>query len=285
VNESKPLIAGLGEVLWDLLPDGSQLGGAPANFAAHAAALGAKAILISAVGNDSMGEKAIEMLGRLNIDHTNVARCDHPTGTVQIEVVDGEPTYEITKNVAWDHCVWHEGLAEVAESLDAVCFGTLFQRSITSHETTRRFLQATCSECLRIFDVNLRQDFFSDEVITESLEHANVLKLNHRELAVVSKVVGIEADKQSFIQEICKRFELKLATLTCGADGSWMGNTDTVHFCPSIPAEVVDTVGAGDSFTAAMVVGTLKQKPIPQVHADASRLAVSVCSHSGAIKI
>ena len=282
-RDSNPVVAGLGEVLWDIFPDGSRIGGAPANFAAHAAALGANVFLVSAVGNDPLGNQTIEMLDQLNVNLDNVSRNEYPTGTVVVQISEGDPSYDITKNVAWDFCGWNHGLEQLADSVDAVCFGTLFQRSAASRETTQRFLNATKLDCLRVFDVNLRQNYYSDEIIAESLKLANVVKLNEEELPVVANAIGIDYEFASSPKEILERFDLKMIALTCGSEGSHLftpsGNSD---FCAAVPVSVIDTVGAGDSFTAAVVIGMLNHQPVPQFHQMASQIAARVCGQSGA---
>ena len=281
-RDSNPVVTGLGEVLWDMFPDGSRLGGAPANFAAHAAALGADAFLVSAVGNDPLGDQTIEMLDRLQVNHDNVARNSHPTGTVEVEISGGNPVYDITTEVAWDFCIWNHVLEQLAESTDAVCFGTLFQRSETNRETTKRFLNATRPGCLRVFDVNLRQNFYSNEMIVESLKLANVLKLNEDELPVVANAIGIQCHFELSPKEILERFDLKMVALTCGSGGSHLFTPGGHDFCAAEPVNVIDTVGAGDSFTAAVVIGMLGDQPLEKLHQTASQNAAKVCGQAGA---
>lgn len=283
-TKRKPIVAGLGEVLWDILPTSPRLGGAPANFAAHAAALGAEASLVSSIGSDTLGDQTIEILRRRNVETAFVSRNDDPTGTVQVDISGGEPSYTISKNVAWDQCLWGNSLEGFADSLDAVCFGTLFQRSAVSRKTTQRFLAATRPDCLRVFDVNLRQKFYSGEIIVDSLQAANILKLNDSELSIVAKAIGIDANTETFLPQVCERFDLELVALTCGANGSWLGDATTTHFCAATPVAVVDTVGAGDSFAAAVVFGLLNGQPIVEVHEKASQLAAKVCGYSGAVQ-
>lgn len=253
------------------------------NFAAHAAALGANVFLISAVGNDPLGDQVIEMLGRLNVSHQHVSRNEHDTGTVEVQISDGEPSYDIAKDAAWDFCAWKSEFKSFAQSLDAVCYGTLFQRSTTNRETTQRFLGATRPDCLRVFDANLRQNFYSSEIIVESLKLANVLKLNEDELPIVAESIGIRYDTESSPREILQRFNLKMVVLTCGSDGSHLFTSAGHDFCPAAPVKVIDTVGAGDAFTAAVVMGMLGETSIGEMHQMASQLAARLCGQTGAI--
>jgi len=259
------------------------LGGAPANFSCHAAELGAESFLVSAVGDDSLGEEAITKLNRHQVYTDYVHRNKHPTGTVKIDLAAGEPSYCITQNVAWDFCRWSSRLAALTATLDAVCFGTLFQRSPVGEETVRKFLSATKPECFRIFDVNLRQKFYSSDVILESLKHANVLKLNNDELPIIAKAVCVDSDQNTFLKTVIQKYDLKLVALTCGADGSYL-TTPTQHdFCPATPTEVVSTVGAGDAFTASLTMGMLNKLPIKTINKMASKLAAKICAQSGAV--
>ena len=275
-------VGGLGEVLWDVFPTYRCFGGAPANFASHAAALGANAFLVSAVGNDELGRLALAELNTLKIDATCVSCNENPTGNVQIQLADSEPEYEIANHVAWDFCEWTSALESFAQSVDAVCFGTLFQRSPTSQETTKRFLSATSENCLRVFDVNLRQNFFSDEVIIGSLKLANVLKINSAELPIVLRAVGIPDNAENAVDSLLEQFDLKLIALTRGAEGSLLVTPDERNSCAAIPVDAVDTVGAGDSFTACVVMGMLHGMELPAINILANEIAAHVCEQSGA---
>ncbi len=281
-RNSRWRVSGLGELLWDVFPTHRCLGGAPANFASHAAALGADAFLITAVGNDELGRLATAELSKLTIDTTHVSINTHPTGYVQVQLADGEPEYDIASDVAWDFCDWNSVLEPFAQTIDAVCFGTLFQRSRASRETTKRFLSATPKSCLRVFDVNLRQDFYSDELIVDSLKLANVLKINRAELPIVLRAAGMSVHDENSIDSLLEKFDLKLIALTLGAEGSLLVTPDERNTCDAPKVEAVDTVGAGDSFTACIVAGMLRGMELSTINTLANEIAAQVCRRSGA---
>lgn len=278
---SKHKILGFGEVLWDVFPDGERLGGAPANFAVHAASMGADAFLVSCVGRDQRGDEAIRMLQQRSVNTDFVSRCDKPTGAVEVALTDGQPKYTICEDAAWDHCPWNASLAALAGSLDAVCFGTLFQRSAASRQTLRKFLQLTREDCLRVFDVNLRQEFYDEETLLTSLGLANVLKLNDEELPVVAKITGIEAEPESASKALVAKYDLDLVALTCGSAGALLTNATEQNHCPALDVEVSDTVGAGDAFTASIVIGLLKLQAIETLNRNANQAAATACSRAG----
>jgi fructokinase len=278
-------IAGLGEVLWDAFPDGEKFGGAPANFTCHCGMLGATAYVVSAIGNDMRGELAAEFLNQQGVNTSGLAVLDdHETGVVIVTLdANGQPSYEIKEGVAWDHIPWSDTLEGIAQSLDAVCFGSLCQRDPNSRETITRFLSATPRGCLRVFDINLRQSFYNDDVIRESLERADVLKLNDDELPVVASLYEIEGSDEETLKALLKLCGLKLAALTRGERGSLMVMPDAVSDLPGIEVDIVDTVGAGDAFTAAMITGHLNGASLADINTSANRVAASVCSHPGAV--
>lgn len=276
-------VVGLGEMLWDVFPTGPVFGGAPANVACHAATLGAEAAMVSCVGTDELGEKAIAALAERGVDTGAVAQsADYPTGTVQVQVAEGgQPSYEITRDVAWDHIPWSPEVEGLARQADAVCFGSLAQRSGTSRETIHRFLRATRPDCLRVFDVNLRQDFFNDQVLLESIELANVLKLNDDEAPIVARAcLGEELEDP--IDRLAERHDLRLVALTQGSKGAVLAAGTQRHEESAPPTKIADTVGAGDSFTAAMILGTLAGRPLAEIAARAAAVAAYVCSQPGA---
>ena len=281
---AQPLIVGLGEILWDLLPSGKQLGGAPANFAYHAQALGGESLVVSAVGKDELGR---EILGRLdalalNAMHVAVDGC-HPTGTVTVALDRaGTPAYTIHEHVAWDFIPQAPQLLALAAETDAVCFGSLAQRSPVSRATIHAFLRATPAAALRIFDINLRQSFYSREVIDASLRLSNVLKLNHEELPRAAQLLAIAGDEMDVLRELSARYGLRLVALTRGARGSILYTQEGVSGHAGFPAEVVDTVGAGDAFAAALALGLLRGHDLERINADANRVAAYVCSQPGA---
>lgn len=286
-KDSQFTLVGLGELLWDLLPTGRQLGGAPANFAFHAQALGEEGKVVSCVGTDDLGHEAIELLQQLELDSSYVAFDDvHPTGTVTVQLhTNGTPCYKIHEGVAWDYMSWCDELAELAPSCDAVCFGTLAQRNHATRQSIRRFLESTRPECLRVFDINLRQSYFDASCIHESLELANVLKVNDEELPVAARLLQVGAGESEFLAEVANRYSLHLIAVTKGASGSRLFTSDYDGEQQPEPMEVVDTVGAGDSFAAAMTVGLLRGCDMDMIHRTANRLASYVCTQAGAMPV
>ena len=279
------VVVGIGEVLWDVYPDGAHLGGAPANFACHAAALGAQAWIISAVGADELGDRAVSQLRAQGARVDHIARDrEHATGRVNVTLdAEKRPTFEIATDAAWDHIPWSDGLEQLAGRADAVCFGTLAQRSPVSRETLHRFLSATRPSALRMFDVNLRQDFHDREMIERSLELASAVKLNENELPVVASLRGIRpARTPATLKALARRYGLQLVALTCGPRGAILVAGDEESVEPSTAVRVVDTVGAGDAFTAALVCDFLRGVSLTEANRRANAIAAFVCSRSGA---
>jgi fructokinase len=278
-------IIGLGEVLWDVFPGGAVFGGAPANFACHIAGLGERAAMVSAVGDDRLGRGAIAALEARGVDASHV-RVDqhHPTGTVDVAINSaGVASYLFAADTAWDHLAWEPTLESLARSCAAVCFGTLAQRSNQSRQTIRRFVEAAGASSLRVFDVNLRQGFFDSETIRESLQLATVLKLNAEELPVVAAACGVAGTSSlGTLQGIRQRQGLQAAVLTLGAEGSIIVTDREISEQPAVAVKVVDTVGAGDAFTAAVVIGLLRRLPLAVIHRHAASLAGFVCTQRGA---
>jgi fructokinase len=283
-TSGKPLVVGLGEILWDLLPAGSRLGGAPANFAFHAHMLGGEGIPLSCVGNDDPGREIFDRLAALGLrsDFIAVDR-DHETGTVSVQLNPaGEPSYVIHRDVAWDFIPFGARQKDLAGRADAVCFGSLAQRSPVSASSIRSFLDATRPSALRIFDVNLREQFYGREVIEASLLRANVLKINEQELPVMARLLGLEGETHSLMWDIIRLFDLWAAALTRGAYGSVLFSGGRFYEHAGVPVEVVDTVGAGDAFTAALAMGFLNGLAPDAVNERANRVAAFVCSQQGA---
>jgi fructokinase len=282
----RPLVVGLGEVLWDVYPDAERFGGAPANFACHAASLDAESWMVTAVGIDELGTRAVDILGRHGVESACVARDPaHPTGTVDV-VLDsvGRASYEFADNTAWDHLVWSDALESLARRCDAVCFGTLAQRSSQSRETIQRFVKTTRSSALRMFDVNLRQQFYDAAVIDQSLRLATALKLNEEELPIVARLCGVDASSpRAAMRALMRMYSLRLVALTCGPDGATLIAGAEESTAPALNTTVVDTVGAGDAFTAAVVVDFLAGLPLAEVNAHANAVASFVCSQPGAV--
>ena len=278
-------MVGLGEALWDLLPNGDHFGGAPANVALHAAALGAESWLVSAVGQDARGDAALARLDRAGVRRDTVARlADHPTGVVRVTLdAAGHPVYDIATESAWDYLPWSVAVQQVAERADAIAFGSLAQRSPTSRATIRRAVATTRSASWRLFDVNLRQRYYDADVLAESMEVANAVKLNEEELPVVARLCGLaETTPVEQLRALCERFSLRLAALTRGPCGSVLATPDRVYESPAAPTVVADTVGAGDAFTATLLIGILAGRALDEVSRRANAVAAYVCSQPGA---
>lgn len=275
---------GLGEVLWDLLPSGAQMGGAPANFAYHARALGADAGVITRVGNDSLGHDILKRFEALGLPTNLVQRDDRaPTGTVTVQLsADGVPQFTIHENVAWDRlATTEEALATVAAA-DAVCFGSLGQRCEPARSTIQRLVSAVRPAALRIFDINLRQHFYSRDVVERSLQEANVLKLNDAELPVLAAMFGLSGPVRAQMERLAGCFKLQVVALTRGPRGSLLFGPGGWSDHGGLPVEVCDTVGAGDAFTAAMTLGLLAGWNLDRVNEHANQVARYVCSCPGA---
>ena len=272
-------------MLWDVFPDGEHFGGAPANVAVHAAGLCADAMMISAVGQDARGDEALQRLVDLGADTSAVARlADHPTGVVHVTVdSDGLPSYDIAAGSAWDCIPWSAAVERAAQRADAICFGTLAQRSPVSRATIRRAARATRETAWRLFDVNLRQNYYDSGLVIESLELANAVKLNEEELPVVARLCGLASGPPvEQLRALCERFELRLAALTQGPKGSLLVTAGDVWDAPAPKTRVVDTVGAGDAFTATLLVGILAGESMAAVNRRANVVAAYVCSQPGA---
>ena len=282
-------IVGLGEILWDMLPGGKQLGGAPANFAYHANALGATGAVVSRVGDDEPGREILRRLDELGLNRRYVGvDPDHPTGRVNVRLdARGVPDYVIHQDVAWDFLANpgdDPALAGLARRCDAVCFGSLAQRGAVSRRSIAAFLDATGPRCLRVFDVNLRQSYYDRDTIDASLRRSGVLKLNETELPDLGKLLGVAGEGPAAVEELFRRYPmLSLVALTAGDRGSALyaaaGETSRHG---GFPTEVADTVGAGDAFTAALVLGLLDDHDLGRINAFANRLASYVCSQPGA---
>ncbi len=282
-----PVVVGLGEVLWDLFPAGKVLGGAPANFACHAQALGARAHVASAVGDDALGREIRERLSGRGVGTQALATVpDAPTGTVTVALDDaGQPSYTIHRGVAWERLSWTEALAALASRADAVAFGTLAQRAPESRQTIRRFLAATPQTCLRLCDINLRGQDYDAECVAASLDLADALKLNDAELDEVCGLVGLGGAGTSPVERVAAladRYALVCVAVTRGAQGSVLYAKGQTSDRPTEPVRVVDTVGAGDAFAAALALGLVRDLPLERVHAHAAAVAAYVCTQPGA---
>lgn len=285
MNNRRPIVVGIGELLWDIFPESKQLGGAPVNFAYHVSKLGFDAVAVSALGTDAQGDEIDELLNEKKVK-TLLNRVQFPTGTVQVELdAYGVPTYEIKKNVAWDNIPWSNELSEIARQTKAVCFGTLAQRDRISRETINFFLDTMPNtNTYKIFDINLRQNFYNRKIIENSLKKSNILKLNDDELIAMGNIFGyslynIEVD----CRRIMKDFDLEILILTCGANGSYVFNVDETSFLKTPKVKVADTVGAGDAFTAAFCASILSGNSLKMSHKKAVELSAYVCTQNGAM--
>ncbi len=277
-------VAGIGELLWDMLPQGKQLGGAPCNFSYHASQAGCESLMISAIGTDASGDEILAKIHTLGLEIRYIQRnASFPTGTVTVTVdAHGIPEYIIHENVAWDNIGWNPSLEALAKSIDAVCFGSLAQRNTISKQTILRFLEATDKDCLRVFDINLRQHFFDTVTIFQSLSIANILKLNEDELPVVADLLGLHGNEDSLLTQLMDKFNLKLIALTKGGSGSILLTKEERSFMEVPHVKIADTVGAGDSFTAILVSGLLMKSELKKIHETATRVAAFVCTQQGA---
>ncbi len=276
---------GLGEVLWDLLPEGKQLGGAPANFAYHAHALGAEALVLSRVGNDALGREILNRFAILGLRTDGISiDPSRPTGTVGVRLDNqGKPTFTIHENVAWDFLEPGKKILEEASGADAICFGSLAQRNAPSRAAIRTALTAAPPHALLVFDINLRQHFWSRELIEESLERANVFKLNEEELPVVAKLFGLGGDESAQMRRLAERFSLQAVALTKGANGSSLLVGREFVSRPGSNLVIADTIGAGDSYTAALTLGLLGRQTPEAILESAHRIADFVCTQPGAM--
>jgi len=284
--EQKRYVVGLGEVLWDVLPEGKKLGGAPANFAYHAGQfLGCdNTIAISALGEDKLAEETIEALKDHELNYF-MPRVPYPTGTVQVQLDEqGIPTYDIKENVAWDNIPLTPEIEEIARNCRAVCFGSLAQRNVVSRENIHRFLDLTPNDCVKIFDINLRQNFYTKEVIQESMRRCNILKINDEELVLIGRMFGYPGlDIENKCWLILGKYNLDMLVLTCGTNGSYVFTPGQMSFQETPKVEVADTVGAGDSFTGSFCAAILNGKPVTEAHKLAVEVSAFVCTQNGAM--
>ena len=281
---SKFTIVGLGELLWDVFPTHKQLGGAPSNFAYISSLLGDDGVVASRIGEDALGAEVVTRLQTLGLDCSCLQRDPvHATGTVKVALAtDGQPHFDITKDVAWDFLECTPQLQQLAERADAVCFGSLAQRGLKSRETIQRFVDTTQPEAVRIFDVNLRQAFYSTDVLISSSQKATVLKLNHEEVPIMMKSAGGPAiDELRSAQWLCRRFGVKLVCITRGSAGSLLVSRDSHAEHPGFRVTVADTVGAGDAFTATLVHHYLRGSDLPTMNEAANRIGSWVASKPG----
>lgn len=279
MKQDDRIVVGIGEVLWDMMPGGKALGGAPANFAYWVAQSGLPAMIVSAVGDDADGEDIVRALGTKGVD-ANLGVVPYPTGTVGVDVDNkGVPVYDIRERVAWDNIPWNDELKGLAGKTRAVCYGTLAQRNEQSRKTIMLFLDAMPEDSLKICDLNLRQNYYSRDVIHESMKQCDILKINMDELDTLTDMFGYDSmdqDDKCFL--MVGEYNLRALVLTAGADGSYVYTLGNVSYMRSLKGPIVSTVGAGDSFTAAFVSSLLKGMSISRSHQRAVTLASYVCS-------
>lgn len=288
MNQEKTIVVGIGEALWDVLPGGKKIGGAPANFAYHVSQFGLDGRIVSAVGHDSFGRELLECFREKGFG-SHISAVDYPTGTVDVLLDSfGVPTYDIRRNVAWDNMPFTDEVEALAGHTRAVCFGSLAQRNSVSRTAIARFLEAMPDDdgVLKVFDINLRQNFYTPEIIERSMERCNILKINDEELAVVSAMQGhADAVPEDMCRRLLDRYALKALVLTCGSKGSYSFTQDDVRFVSSPAVEVADTVGAGDSFTATFIASLLKGHPVAEAHRLAVAVSAYVCTCHGAMPV
>jgi len=282
-------IVGIGEILWDIFPDGKKLGGAPANFAYYVKRLGQNGIIVSRVGCDPLGKEILKSVEELNLDNTYIqSDSSYPTGTVDVKLdKTGQPNYIINKKVAWDFLILDNSLKKLAADADAVCFGTLAQRSSKSKDTISKFLKLTGSNTIKIFDINLRQNFYSNRILRQLLKNTTILKLNSNELEILKNLLGYSNNDSEI--NLCKKIinenNLELLCLTKGNKGSLILDRSDYFIHKGYKVEIADTVGAGDAFTAAMIVQYIKGKTLKEISNAANKLGSWVSSQSGATPV
>jgi fructokinase len=278
-------IVGLGELIWDLLPNGKQLGGAPSNFAYISAVLGDDAFIASRIGRDELGREALSQIKAQGVSPSYI-QIDpvHPTGTVGVSIGEhGEPSFQVNENSAWDYLEFSEEWNQLAGEADAVCFGTLGQRERVARQTIKLFLEATRNDCLRIFDVNLRRSFFTRTVLEEALRLATIVKLNHEEILQVARLLesSLEGDIE-IARMLLGEFGVEIIALTRGALGSVLITEQEAVAHPGFRVQVVDTIGAGDAFTATLTHHYLRRLPLEEIAEATNRMGAWVAGQAGA---
>ena len=288
MNNNDHIIVGMGEALWDVLPEGKKLGGAPANFAYHVSQFGLNSRVVSAVGQDKLGTEILDNFREKRLQGI-IETVPYPTGTVQVTLDnEGVPCYDIKEGVAWDNIPYTEELDQLARQTQAICFGSLAQRSIVSRETIARFLATMpdTPETLKIFDINLRQSFYTKEILCDSFSRCNVLKINDEELVTVSRLFGYPGiDLQDKCWILLAKYNLKMLILTCGTNGSYVFTPGHVSFVETPTVQVADTVGAGDSFTAAFTAAIIRGRSVREAHQLAVDTSAYVCTQQGAMPV
>ena len=286
MNQHKQhVIGGIGELLWDVLPDAEVIGGAPVNFAYHVTALGARGIPITTIGRDARGEKALVELQQRGVDVAAISiNSAYPTGFVSVVLKKGgQASYVFPDQLAWDHLLINEYAAQLQTSLDAICFGTLAQRSDHARRVIGNYLDGLRAETVKVFDINLRGTFYSLRVIEDSLSRADILKLSEEELPILADLLALQGPPEDWLELLIQRYNLAMVIFSRGDKGSLLRTADTLSDHPGIATEVKDTIGAGDSFTAAAIIGYLRGLPLDVINAQANRVAAYVCSQRGAM--
>ena len=281
-QSKRPVVVGIGELLWDLLPTGKTAGSAPINFVYHASRLGAEGYAVSAIGDDEDGVDILKELDKNSIQYL-IEKVPYPTGTVKVDLKeDGIPEYTITERVAWDHMSPTSDAVDLAERADAICFGALAQRSIQSRETIQAILSFAPDTAYRLFDINLRQHYYNKGLIEESLYLSNVLKMNSDEMNQLKELFGLSGTEDEIAIWFMEKYNLRMVVLTAGASYSTVYTPDEVSTLPIPEVEVVDTVGAGDAFSAALIMSLLNGGTLKEAHRHAVKIAAFVCSNKGA---
>ncbi len=279
----KNIVVGLGEILWDVFPERKVLGGAPANFAYHVSQFGFNGYIVSAIGEDLLGKEILSSLEDKKLNYL-IETTDYPTGTVQVSLnKSGVPQYEICENVAWDNIPFTARTENLAKNTQTVCFGSLAQRSAVSRETIRKFLAAMPEDSLKIFDINLRLDYYTKEIIEESLQMANMMKINDEEVIKIANLFDWDGEEQDICRKLLEKYDLSILILTKGTEGSFVFTPRQTSYQPTPKVHVADTVGAGDSFTAAFIAAYLHGQRIEDAHQLAVEVSAYVCLQHGAM--
>ena len=281
METKKPIVVGIGELLWDVFPTGKRAGGAPVNFVYHATQLGAQGYAVSAVGRDALGTEILQELEKNHIAYY-IETLSYPTGRVQVELSNGIPSYTIIEDVAWDHIPLTQQAVDVVKKADAICYGTLSLRHPDSRKTITTLLAHARAEALRFYDINLRQHYYSKELIEELLKLANIFKVNDEELEVISEMFGISKNEEEFCKYFMDKYNLKYVIITAGDKYSYVYSKTETSRIDTPKVTVADTVGAGDAFSGAFVQGILAGKSLKEAHKQAVEISAFVCTKTGA---
>ena len=276
-----PLIVGIGELLWDRLPTGNRIGGAPANVVYHASSLGADGYVISAVGKDKLGDDILKEISSTKL-HACIEQVDYPTGTVHVSLSGGMPEYNIVEQVAWDYIPLTDNALTLVKKADAVCYGTICSRNDVSHNTIMTLLKHTNPSSLRLFDINIRNGYYSKELITELLTFANIFKINKDEAIVLKSMIDAEISDDELCKMLLEKYNLKYLIFTDGSISSTIYTKDEKSTIQTPKVNTVDTIGAGDAFSGAFLYYTLTEMPLKEAHKMAVNISAFVCSQSGA---